>query len=317
MPTSRIAVLMRRSLLFAVVPLATVCSEGGPPGPTGPGPEPSSLLVEGFEDGNLAGRGWFDATAVTVAADARPGSAGTHALQWHWTIRSVTPGGSGRFDFTPSNSVYLSYWVKQSPNWTGSGVGYHPHMFHVLTTADDHWIGPARTHLTLNDELVYVPGQGGSVVTLSLQDALMIDRTKLMVDLTNVTEERAIGGYNGRPEPGLKWDAYDAGGGAYTNYKIVQPSTLVMTDATKNSWHQVESFWQLNTVSGGQGRPDGIIQYWFDGALVVDRHDIYFRTGANPSMQFRTLLMAPYIGDGSPRDQSMWIDDLVVAAARP
>ncbi len=308
---------MRRSLLFVVLPLATVCSRPDSPDPTGPKPGGPALLVEGFEDGNLGSRGWFDATTVTVVPDARPGSSGTHALQWHWNVGSVTPGGSVRFDFTPSNSVYLSYWVKQSPNWTGSGVGYHPHMFQFLTTADDHWIGPARSHLTLNDEMVYSPGRGGSVATLSLQDALMIDKNNLMVDLTNVSEQRAIGGYNGRPEPGLKWDAYDAGGGAYTNYKILQPSPLVMTDATKNSWHKVESFWQLNTISGGKGRPDGIIQSWFDGALVADRHDIYFRTGANPSMLIRTLLMAPYIGDGSPRDQSMWIDDLVVAASRP
>jgi hypothetical protein len=277
------------------------------------------LLSEGFENGNLGSRGWFDATSATVVSDARPGSPGTHALEWHWTTGSITPQGMtlSRIDFAPSGSVYLSYWVKQSSNWTGSGVAYHPHMFHFLTTADDHWIGPSRTHLTIYDELVYVPGQGGSKVTLSLQDALMIDPNNLMVDLTNVTELRAIGGFNGRPEPGLLWDAYDAGGGNYTNYKTIQPSTIVMTDATKNSWHHVESYWQLNTISGGKGRPDGVVQYWFDGALIVDRHDMYFRTAVNAAMQFRTFLMAPYIGDGAPRDEYMWIDDLVVSTAHP
>lgn len=281
------------------------------------GPQGAVLLSEGFETGSLGSRGWFDATTVAVVADARPGSSGTRALQWHWTPGLVAPQGASRIDFAPTNSVYLSYWIKQSANWIGSGRPYHPHLFHFLTTADDHWIGPSRTHLTLYDELLYRPGLGGSVVTLALQDALMIDSKNLMVDLTNVTEQRAIGGYNGRPETGLTWDAFDAGGGNYTNYKIIQPATTVMTDATKNSWHRIESYWQLNSVSGGKGRPDGVVQYWFDGVPVVDRRDIYFRTNANPTMQFRTFLMAPYIGDGSPRDQYIWIDDLVIATARP
>jgi len=28
-------------------------------------------------------------------------------------------------------------------------------------------------------------------------------------------------------------------------------------------------------------------------------------------------MIAPYIGDGSPVDQTMWVDDLTVAAERP
>ena len=280
------------------------------------------LVSEGFEDGNLSSRGWFDATTVATAADARPGSTGTRALQWHWTTGSTAPQGSSRINFTPRTSVYLSYWVKQSSNWIGSGVSYHPHMFHFLTTVDDQYIGPSISHLTLYDELLYRPGQGGSVPVLALQDALMIDPNNLMVDLTNVTEQRAIGGYNGRPEtssPGgnITWDAFDYGGGLYTNYKSISPSTVVMTDVTKNGWHHVESYWQLNTISGGKGQRDGVVQYWFDGVQLVDRRDIYFRTGVNSSMQFRTFVMAPYIGDGSPRDQYMWIDDLMVMTAKP
>lgn len=276
-----------------------------------------ALISEGFEDADIPSRGWYDATSISIAQDSRPGSSGTHALQWHWTRGMTAPQGSSRIDFAPSTSVYLSYWVKVSTNWVGSNRAYHPHMFHFLTTADDRYIGPSITHLTLYDELLYLPGEGGMAPALALQDALMIDTTKLLVDLTNVTEQRAIGGYNGRPESGLRWDAYDYGGGLYTNYKLFRPDTVVMTDATKSSWHHVESHWQLNTVEGGKSRPDGVVQYWFDGAPIIDRHDIYFRTAANASMRFRTFLMAPYIGDGSPRDQTMWIDDLVVRAARP
>ncbi len=276
----------------------------------------TTLFSEEFEDGNLGSRGWFGATSVATFADARPGSSGNRSLEWHWAAGQTSPHTAARIDFTPSNSVYLSYWVKQSSNWIGSGAAYHPHMFQILTTADDHWIGPSRTHLTLLHELLYISGQGGSRLNLALQDPLMIDTNNLMVDLTNVSEQRAIAGYNGHPEPGLIWDEYGSGG-EYYNGKMARSSALLMTDATKNSWHHVESYWRLNTISGGKGQPDGVVQAWFDGVLVVDRADIYFRTNANSTMQFRTFLLGPYIGNGSPRDQFMWVDDLVIATAKP
>jgi hypothetical protein len=50
---------------------------------------------------------------------------------------------------------------------------------------------------------------------------------------------------------------------------------------------------------------------------VIDRRDVLLRTGANASMQFNQFVIAPYIGDGSPVAQSMWIDDLTVGAGRP
>jgi hypothetical protein len=58
------------------------------------------------------------------------------------------------------------------------------------------------------------------------------------------------------------------------------------------------------------------MQYWFNGQLIIDRHDILFRTGARPAVQFNQFLLTPYIGDGSPVDQSMWIDNLRVGTAR-
>jgi hypothetical protein len=34
-------------------------------------------------------------------------------------------------------------------------------------------------------------------------------------------------------------------------------------------------------------------------------------------MQFDQLVIAPYIGDGSPISQGLWIDDLTVATGPP
>ena len=78
-----------------------------------------------------------------------------------------------------------------------------------------------------------------------------------------------------------------------------------------------EAFFQVNSVLNGTGLPDGVAQYWFNGTLVIDRHDVLFRTGARPNINFRQFIIAPYIGDGSPVNQTMWIDNLVVATGRP
>jgi len=43
---------------------------------------------------------------------------------------------------------------------------------------------------------------------------------------------------------------------------------------------------------------------------------VLLRTGAHPTMKFNQLLIGPYIGDGSPVDQSLWVDNLTVATSK-
>ena len=75
------------------------------------------------------------------------------------------------------------------------------------------------------------------------------------------------------------------------------------------------SLLQLKTIVNGIGQADGVLQYWFNGAFIIDRDDVVYRTGAHPTLQFSQFLIAPYIGDGSPVDQSMF-DNLRVATSR-
>lgn len=280
----------------------------------------SELLSEGFEDGDLGSRGWFDTRTVAVADQARPGSSGSRSLEWRWAPGTTAPQGASRADFGPSGSVYLSYWVKFSGNWIGSGRAYHPHAIQMLTTADDRWTGPSITHLTVYDELLYLDGD--LTAQLAIQDALMIDESNLEVDLRGITEQRSIGGYNGQHEfsdsiSTVSWDLFQYSGGQYTNYKLIRPRGVTISDAEKDEWHHIESYRQLNSVVNGIGQQDGVLRYWVDGELRVDRSDVFYRTGANPDMKFSTFVLAPYIGDGSPVDQTMWIDDLVIATTRP
>jgi hypothetical protein len=82
------------------------------------------------------------------------------------------------------------------------------------------------------------------------------------------------------------------------------------------TWCHVASYGAAG-LGCGIGLPDGVMQYWFNGTPVIDRHDVQYRTGLRPTIRFHQFVIAPYIGDGSPVDQYMWVDDLTVATAKP
>ena len=279
-------------------------------------PSATVLLQETFEDASFASRGWYDNTAmVTTTAQHITGS--TRALEVHFPAGATTPtwGGAARRAFPATETVYLSYWVKYSTNWVGSGHTYHPHEFLLLTNEDDPWVGPSFTHLTAYVEHNY---QNGGIPVLQLQDGMNIDQSRIGQDLTTVTENRAAAGCNGNK------DGYPTGcyilGGAYTNEKKFVASRAYFLPSPglgyKGDWHFVEAYFQLNAIQNGKGVANGIVRYWFDGQLAIDRNNVLLRTGAHPTMKFNQLLVAPYIGDGSPVDQTMWVDDLTVGTGR-
>jgi hypothetical protein len=274
-------------------------------------------VQEGFEDTGFAARGWYDNTNLTItAAEHRPG--GTRSLQATFNQGSSTPtfGNSMRIRFTASETVYLSYWVKYSANWVGSGVNYHPHEFQFITDEDGQYIGPSATHLTTYVEHNY---QNGGVPILAMQDALNIDAANVHQDLSQITENRAAGGCNGDTD-GYATDCYQAGT-AWRNDKQWHAAQAAFKPAPgpgyKNDWHHVEAYFQLNTIQGGKGQLNGIAQYWFDGQLLIDHQNVLFRTGIHSTMKFNQFLIAPFIGVGSPVTQTMWVDDLVIQTAHP
>ncbi len=273
------------------------------------------LFQEQFEDTNFGARGWYDIGGMFLStAEAH---AGNSSLEFRFPQGASNPVGRGaRHLFTDTESIYLSYWVKYSTNWVGSGDPFHPHEFYFLTTVDGQYVGPAFTHLTVYVEHNY---QNGGIPVLAAQDGANIDITRINQDLTGITENRAAHGCNGNTD-GYTTGCYAAGGGNYNNGKqwpAGQPSFLnTPGPGYKNDWHFVEAFIQLNSIQNSIGQTDGVVQYWFDGQLVIDHQDVLLRTGAHPTMAFNQLLMAPYIGSGSPVDQTMWIDELTVATGR-
>jgi uncharacterized protein YjdB len=276
------------------------------------------LFEEDFEDANIASRGWYDNTSVQLSTVEHIAGSNSSA-QYHWLAGATTPtsGGSQRHKFTPSNSFYLSYYVKYSTNWVGSGQAYHPHEFYTLSTLDGDYDGPSQNYLDVYVEQNY---QNGGRPRIAIQDNKSVNYSygALPNNLIAVTENRSVGGCNGVVETNIYSECFNFGTYWYNDNQLTGPVEFQPNPGPgyKNDWNFVEAYFQLNTIVNGIGQADGVVQYWFNGTLIFDRHDILFRTGAHPTLQFNQFLIGPYIGDGSPVDQSMWVDNLRIATSR-
>jgi len=271
-------------------------------------PTPVKLpFTETFEDTAWASRGWYDSPSIrTTDAEKYEGK---RACVWHWSAKGqTTPEGKGaRVLFEPTESVTLSFAMKHSADWTWTGVNWHPHEMHFMTTLDTPFWGPAYTYLTLYIEVV------NGVPRCATQDSRNIDTTALRKDITALTEKRAVSGGNGDPDGHGLGDCYKAGEG-WRNGRDFAADSVYFSDTPgpryKGDWHRVKAHFQLNSIADGKAVHDGVLQYWYDDKLLLDYHDVVFRTGANPDMMINQFLMLPYFGPGVPHEQSIWVDDL-------
>ncbi len=292
--------------------IVTVTAAPPPPGGT-------LLFEEDFEDANLLQRGWYDNTSVLLNTTEHIAGSISSA-QYHYLAGAQMPttGGSQRHKFTPTSSLYISYYVKYSANWVGSGQTYHPHEFYAMSNLDGDYDGPANAYMTVYLEQNY---QNGGKPAMYIQDNKSINTTSgaLPNNLVGSTENRSTSGCNGIAES-VPWSVvscYNAP--PWYNAKGMIGPVVFQPNAGagyKNNWNFVEAYYQLNTIASGVGQPDGVMQYWFNGTLIIDRHDVIYRTSTRPTLMFSQFLIAPYIGDGSPVDQSMFIDNLRVGTAR-
>jgi len=269
------------------------------------------FLEELFEDTNFSDRGWYDNTALILSEKEHiPGS--KRSAEFHFKQGAKTPdsGSAIRHKFPETESVYVSFYVKYSENWEGSNKPYHPHEIYLLTNKDDAWAGPAYSHLT-----AYIEQNEGEPL-LAVQDGKNIDEANINADLTDKTESRAVAGCNGNTDGTGKTECYRAGKVHY-NGKTWRAGDILFSDERgknyKGDWHFVEALFKLNSIQDGKGIPDGVVKYWLDGKLIINHEKVLLRTGSHPDMKFNQLLLSPYIGDGSPVDQTTWMDNLTVA----
>ncbi|MBI3464979.1 MAG: hypothetical protein HY000_18275 [Planctomycetes bacterium] len=240
------------------------------------------LFREAFDDDRLEQRGWYDIQRVKISDGAYAGSG---CIEYHWTAGTSAPDSSSgmRRLFDPTDVIYVRFAIKLSKGWGWTGRAYHPHLMHFMTTENHKFHGPAGSHLTL-----YIEPQDGRL-RLAAQDIQNKDAPH------GLTQGPLRGGFNGK--------SYDS-------------SERLFTD---DKWHLVEALFKLNTLDMDRDQPnaDGIVRGWFDGKLVVDRTDVVLRSTDFPNMKFNQYLLTPYFGPGLlPHEQTLWIDELVVAPGR-
>jgi hypothetical protein len=243
-----------------------------------PAPDPV-LFAESFDDGQLEIRGWYDGTVCRITGNSLHG---TGCIEYEWINGNQAVQGSSpqRHLFTPSDEVYVRFYLRLSNNWQWTGVNWHPHLTHFLTTANGPYDGPAATHLTL-----YIEPVNGKL-RLACQD---IQNEHMPHGLT---QGPLKGGYNG-----MLYDSRDV---------------LFIDD----QWHCIEAYFRLNSLDAKNEAPikNGIVRGWFDGKPVIDHSDVVFRSADFPDMKLNQFLMAPYFGPGLLHNaQKLWIDELVVS----
>lgn len=273
------------------------------------------IFQEDFENTNFTSRGWFDNTGVAIDTNEHiTGSNASARYTYAQGAQTAPSGGAMRMSFTETEEIYVSYYVKYSANWEGSNQSYHPHEFFLLTNQNDAYSGLSVTHLTAYIE------QNEGVPILAIQDAQNIDPNNVGTDLTATTENRAVSGCNGVGGAAIGHDDCYGSAPNYRNEAVWRAGEIYFSDTPgpryKNDWHRVEAYFKMNTVTNGHGNYDGVAQYWYDGQLIINHNNVLFRTGQYPNLRFDTLAIAPYIGDGSPVTQTMWVDNLVVATSK-
>jgi hypothetical protein len=287
----------------------------------------SVLFQENFDDANLGARGWYDGPNGSIdTQEMAPGSTSSFRCDFAVGATSCTAGKPARHKLTASETVYLSFWLKFSSNWVGSGKPYHPHMFHFINDLDGDYVGPAYSYLTTYTEVV------AGKAMLALQDSKNVDLNCILRnDDTFVgcngdfntyafTEDRSICSCNGLGGDLDGRDCFANGDGTwYSSRSWSSPNAFVDSAGAnyKADWHFVEVYFAMNSIQNGKAVADGKIRWVQDGVTLISHDAILLRSGSHPTLAFNQFAMLPYIGDGSPIAQSFWVDDMTVATAKP
>jgi PKD repeat protein len=277
---------------------------------------PTALFTENFDDVNFSSRSWYDNLNINISTSQHAlGSSSSAEFHFLQGATQPTSGSAIRKKITETDSIYVSYYVKYSSNWTGSNKTYQPHQFMLLTNKNGDWDAPAYTHLT-----TYIEENEG-IPLIAIQDGQNINESMTGQDLTNTTENRSVAGCNGSSDSYSNGSCYLVDSSTHWNWKEWRATGTYFSDSAgsyyKGDWHHVEAYIKLNSISSGKAVKDGVIQYWYDGTLVMNFSNVIMRTGANADMKYNQFVIAPWIGDGSPVDQTFWIDNLSVVTARP
>jgi hypothetical protein len=289
------------------------------------------LFQEAFDDTNFKARGWTDATGTLSTTEHAPGSTSSFECAFNKGGGGCANGSPVEHLFTATDTVYVSFWLKLSDDWVGSGLTYWPHMINMATTADAVNWNPSNSYLTTYEEIVWDKATNTGTVQLGLQDELNVDNNCIIfADGTFngcngdaktyvFTENRSVCACNGVVGDFDQRDCFSypqtspSPGQWYSSRTWHKPGAF-----SRGEWHFIEVYFAMNSIQSGIGVPDGKIRWVQDGTPLISYDHILMRTGAHPTMQFLKFLFGMYIGTpGAPSAETFWLDTLTVATAKP
>lgn len=274
------------------------------------------IFSESFENNNWSARGWYDGTdSVGVQSGGHVGN----ALRWNWGDGATQPTGFStiRNSFTQTDELFIEYYMKFDNGWRGSGLTYHPHMIHLQSVDDDIWQGLSRANNSIYLEAISEINSPYNIIPIiATQDFYRVNTTYGTPpnDLTATTETRSAYHCNTPASlSGATGICYNDGGGWYSANMWSSPEIII----PKDQWVKVEAYFKKNTFGGGVANFDGTMQMWINDELAIDKSTVLYATNYYNTTQWDKIILAPWIGDGSPIAQSMWLDEFKIYDSLP
>jgi len=258
--------------------------------------DPAVIFHEDFEDDRMPARGWYDLRGwgknQTVTRDEH--MTGRGCLRLHFP-----KGSSGPFNRAPQlapkqDRLHFRWYRKWEPSWDWGGKG------------------DGNGH----DAMLYIEPPGGAKHAYH-------EEARMRVYLENVSKvygkwKRGFFGIAicsvNRQDKAALFDSYKkhvaAGGKVMGTAEFRFPTvTGKRTPIRTGRWYCVETMVKMNTP----GKADGRVRQWIDGVLTFDVGEIMLRDRANPDLAVRQWRLGPYFHGGTPKDQTCYLDSLVIA----
>ncbi|MFQ5808933.1 MAG: PKD domain-containing protein [Armatimonadota bacterium] len=236
------------------------------------------LVAEDFEDGDLAARGWYDIAKWgpdrSLSIAGEPEvAASTGKRCLKIRYAEKDTGGWMHIDFPDVPEVYVRYYRLFPEGWEWP-KGYGPH-----------------------DSIVFAGSYG---VPTDTDLSVYLDFWKSADTYVRVATARQTWGYGGYAQVLRK----HGGVANRLPFNVAAPDKV-----QPGKWHCVEHYARLSDP----GKKNGHLKLWVNGKLVSDLAGLPLVDENHAGIRFNHWMLGPYFHGGSHREQSNYLDSLVIA----
>jgi hypothetical protein len=267
------------------------------------------LFSESFENDSWSSRGWYDGTNSTgTASNGYSGS----ALRWEGASAATKPTGFSTIRNNLSQAVdefLIEYYVKYDSGWQGSRQTYHPHLMHILSSDDTSYQGFAASNSNLYFEsLSDTSSPYTNYPIIAHQD--LVRAVSDTNDLTDITEARSANECDTPYEEtgATNGVCYASGDNWYSSNTWKSQGISI----PESDWVKITAYIKTNTFTAGVANFDGIMKLWVNDSLAIESNTVLYAAGGYEGATWNKIALAPWIGDGSPVNQTMWLDELEI-----